>query len=63
MKIYLVLTPDEFELIKDFDTNPKALAKRLGISLNYFYNKLSSKHKGVKCGYKLERIKIDESED
>lgn len=63
MKIYLVLTPDEFELIKDFDTNPRALADRLGISLNYFNNKLSSKHKGVKCGYKLDRTKIDESEE
>lgn len=63
MKLYLALTADKYEHIIDFDTNPKVLAGRLGISLNYLYIQVSRGFSGKRSGYKIEKIEIEEGEE
>lgn len=63
MKLYLVLTADKYEHIIDFDTNPKKLAERLGITVDNLYCKISVKSSGGRSSYRLCKVEIDDSDE
>lgn len=62
MKLYLAVTADEIELIKDFDVSPAALARRLEIPINSLFKAVTRGSSGVRVGVKIIKIEIDDED-
>ncbi|MGL6221321.1 MAG: hypothetical protein ACRC36_25050 [Lacrimispora sphenoides] len=58
-KLYLVVSPDEYELPLFVADSSRELADWSGFSINYVLSAISHDYAGKKSGMKFQRIEVD----